>query len=64
MGASDLRGYEVEGYLPSIGIECHVQLSTKTKLFTAVTNESGLSEAAQYPCRTSLPRLARYAAGR
>ena len=41
----NLSGYEIEGYLPSIGIECHVQLQTETKLFTAITNESGLSPA-------------------
>lgn len=27
-------------YLPTIGIECHVQLSTKTKLFSAVDNDA------------------------
>ena len=27
-------------YLPTIGIECHVQLSTKTKLFSAVNNDA------------------------
>ncbi|MBP6041760.1 Asp-tRNA(Asn)/Glu-tRNA(Gln) amidotransferase subunit GatB [Candidatus Saccharibacteria bacterium] len=27
-------------YLPTIGIECHVQLKTKTKLFAAVDNDS------------------------
>lgn len=27
-------------YLPSIGIECHVQLKTKTKLFSAVNNDA------------------------
>lgn len=43
--AGALQRYLVEGYLPSIGIECHVQLKTKTKLFTAVANESGLSPA-------------------
>ncbi len=30
--------YLVEGYLPTIGIECHLQLATETKLFTAVSN--------------------------
>lgn len=30
--------YLVDGYLPTIGIECHVQLATETKLFTAVSN--------------------------
>jgi aspartyl-tRNA(Asn)/glutamyl-tRNA(Gln) amidotransferase subunit B len=32
--------YLVNGYYPTIGIECHVQLKTKTKLFTAVSNEA------------------------
>jgi len=27
-------------YLPTIGIECHVQLKTKTKLFSAVGNDA------------------------
>lgn len=27
-------------FIPSIGIECHVQLNTKTKLFSAVSNDS------------------------
>ncbi len=27
-------------YLPTIGVECHVQLKTKTKLFAAVDNDS------------------------
>jgi aspartyl-tRNA(Asn)/glutamyl-tRNA(Gln) amidotransferase subunit B len=32
--------YLVKGYYPTIGIECHVQLNTKTKLFAAVSNEA------------------------
>ena len=32
--------YIVNGYLPSIGIECHVQLKTKTKLFSGVSNDA------------------------
>lgn len=32
--------YLINGYLPTIGIECHVQLKTKTKLFSAVSNEA------------------------
>lgn len=28
------------GYIPTIGIECHVQLKTKTKLFSAVNNDA------------------------
>ncbi len=27
-------------YEPTIGIECHVQLKTKTKLFSAVSNDA------------------------
>ena len=37
--------YSLEGYFPTIGIECHVQLKTKTKLFVAVSNEA--NEAGQ-----------------
>lgn len=37
---SDLTQYEVDGYLPSIGIECHVQLKTKTKLFSGAGNDA------------------------
>lgn len=36
----DLEDYLVNGYFPTIGIECHVQLKTKTKLFAAVSNEA------------------------
>jgi aspartyl-tRNA(Asn)/glutamyl-tRNA(Gln) amidotransferase subunit B len=32
--------YIVMGYLPTIGIECHVQLKTKTKLFAGVSNDA------------------------
>lgn len=32
--------YKVSGYLPTIGIECHVQLKTKTKLFAGVENDA------------------------
>lgn len=32
--------YRVHGYLPTIGIECHVQLKTKTKLFAGVGNDA------------------------
>lgn len=35
-----LQHYLVKGYLPTIGIECHVQLRTKTKLFSSVSNEA------------------------
>ena len=33
---TQLKPYLIDGFLPSIGIECHVQLKTKTKLFTGV----------------------------
>jgi aspartyl-tRNA(Asn)/glutamyl-tRNA(Gln) amidotransferase subunit B len=32
--------YKINGYYPTIGIECHVQLNTKTKLFAGVSNEA------------------------
>lgn len=32
--------YAIRGYYPTIGIECHVQLKTKTKLFAAVGNDA------------------------
>ena len=33
--------YLVKGkYYPTIGIECHVQLKTKTKLFSGVANDA------------------------
>lgn len=32
------------GYVPTIGIECHVQLKTKTKLFAAVANDARNAE--------------------
>lgn len=33
----------MDGYSPTIGIECHVQLKTKTKLFAAVANDARLA---------------------
>ncbi|MDR0957576.1 MAG: Asp-tRNA(Asn)/Glu-tRNA(Gln) amidotransferase subunit GatB [Candidatus Nomurabacteria bacterium] len=36
----DAEKYLVRGYLPTIGIECHVQLATKTKLFSSVDNDA------------------------
>ena len=36
--------YKVKGYYPTIGIECHVQLKTKTKLFAPVSNEAREAE--------------------
>lgn len=35
-----LEKYVINGYLPTIGIECHVQLKTKTKLFAGVSNDA------------------------
>lgn len=40
----DINDYLVEGYLPTIGIECHVQLNTKTKLFSATDNDAREAE--------------------
>lgn len=34
----------VRGYLPTIGIECHVQLATKTKLFSSADNDAREAE--------------------
>ena len=34
-----LQEYMIDGYLPTIGIECHVQLNTVSKLFTAISNQ-------------------------
>ena len=36
--------YLVDGYLPTIGIECHVQLNTATKLFSATDNDAREAE--------------------
>lgn len=36
----ELEQYIIDGYLPTIGIECHVQLCTKTKLFSEVDNDA------------------------
>ena len=38
----DLTPHFIDGFLPTIGIECHVQLRTKTKLFAAVAAEGSL----------------------
>ncbi len=40
----NLQHYLVDEYLPTIGIECHVQLKTKTKLFSSVSNEARQAE--------------------
>lgn len=50
-------------YLPTIGIECHVQLSTKTKLFSEVDNDARQKEPnscvspVDYGLPGMLPRL-------
>lgn len=36
----DIERYLVDGYLPTIGIECHVQLNTNIKLFSSVDNDA------------------------
>ena len=40
----DVEQYLVDGYLPTIGIECHVQLNTNTKLFSSVDNDAREAE--------------------
>ena len=40
----DIQKYMVAGYYPTIGIECHVQLKTTTKLFAAVGNDAREAE--------------------
>ena len=40
----DINRYLVDGYLPTIGIECHVQLNTSTKLFSSVDNDAREAE--------------------
>lgn len=37
---SDLEKYRHKGYIPFIGIECHVQFKTKTKIFSGVANDA------------------------
>lgn len=36
----DAKKYLIDGYLPTIGIECHVQLNTATKLFSSADNDA------------------------
>lgn len=36
----DANKYLVKGYLPTIGIECHVQLNSATKLFSTTDNDA------------------------
>ena len=38
--SSKVEKYLIRSYLPTIGIECHVQLATKTKLFSSVDNDA------------------------
>lgn len=40
----DVNRYLIDGYLPTIGIECHVQLNTNTKLFSSVDNDAREAE--------------------
>ncbi len=40
----NVEKYLVDRYLPTIGIECHVQLATKTKLFSSVDNDAREAE--------------------
>ncbi|TXI89329.1 MAG: Asp-tRNA(Asn)/Glu-tRNA(Gln) amidotransferase subunit GatB, partial [Chryseobacterium sp.] len=40
----DLKKYIINGYYPTIGIECHVQLKTNTKLFSSVSNDARNAE--------------------
>ncbi len=42
--SADLDKYKIEGYLPTIGIECHVQFSTKSKLFSGANNDAREAE--------------------
>ena len=35
-----IKSEKGQGYLPTIGIECHVQLATKTKLFSPADNDA------------------------
>lgn len=54
-------------YIPTIGIECHVQLCTKTKLFSEVDNDARMKEPnscvspVDYALPGMLPRLNREA---
>ena len=40
----EVNRYLLDGYLPTIGIECHVQLNTATKLFSATDNDAREAE--------------------
>jgi len=39
-----MSNQKVNNYIPAIGIECHVQLKTKTKLFSAISNDARSAE--------------------
>lgn len=60
---TDLEKYAIRGYIPTIGIECHVQLCTKTKLFSEVDNDARGKEPnscvspVDYALPGMLPRL-------
>ena len=40
----DNKTYLKKGYIPTIGIECHVQLKTNTKLFSSISNDATTAE--------------------
>ncbi|MDR2063204.1 MAG: Asp-tRNA(Asn)/Glu-tRNA(Gln) amidotransferase subunit GatB [Candidatus Nomurabacteria bacterium] len=42
--SKETEKYLIYGYLPTIGIECHVQLATKTKLFSGADNDAREAE--------------------
>lgn len=44
MSDNEQKTLDLKGYLPTIGIECHVQLKTKTKLFGTASNEAREAE--------------------
>lgn len=63
----DVEKFLIDGFLPTIGIECHVQLNTKTKLFSSVDNDARDAEpnskvsAIDYALPGMLPYLNREA---
>ena len=63
----DVSRYLIDGFLPTIGIECHVQLNTNTKLFSSVDNDAREAEpnskvsAIDYALPGMLPYLNREA---
>ena len=63
----DVSRYLIDGFLPTIGIECHVQLNTDTKLFSSVDNDAREAEpnskvsAIDYALPGMLPYLNREA---